>query len=200
MRQPTRLPGNSRYCLKYKFGGANAGVAAVRPFVDTGASFRRLTGISQVRNFITGSTQETSSSCRTAGQEFDRICHWRRRGDSSTLPPDLARSAVYAMGNIEFSRRHQQPTGNKPKPSAISGRHLISRNSIARRLRRSPPSTRKLSIGSRCYNRGVFTLTRHPRVPPARWHILAVGSSARSVKLAVLQGTLLLRYIFLPGR
>jgi opacity protein-like surface antigen len=47
--------------LKYKFGGANAGLAAVRPFVDTGASFRRLTGISQVRNFITGNSQETSS-------------------------------------------------------------------------------------------------------------------------------------------
>lgn len=47
--------------LKYKFGGANAGVAAVRPFVDTGASFRRLTSISQVRNFVTGSTQSTSS-------------------------------------------------------------------------------------------------------------------------------------------
>ena len=47
--------------LKKKFGGANAGVAAVRPFVATGASFRRLTSIRQVRNFITGSPQETSS-------------------------------------------------------------------------------------------------------------------------------------------
>ena len=47
--------------LEIQIGGASAGLAAVRPFVDTGASFRRLTGISQVRNFITGNTQETSS-------------------------------------------------------------------------------------------------------------------------------------------
>ena len=47
--------------LKKKFGGANAGVAAVRPFVDVGASFKRLTSIKQVRNFVTGSPQETSN-------------------------------------------------------------------------------------------------------------------------------------------
>jgi opacity protein-like surface antigen len=47
--------------LKKKFGGANAGVAAVRPFVATGAAFRRLTSIRQVRNFITGNSQETST-------------------------------------------------------------------------------------------------------------------------------------------
>jgi opacity protein-like surface antigen len=46
--------------LKYKFGGANAGVAAVKPFVDTGASFRRLTNISQIRNFVTGSQNNTN--------------------------------------------------------------------------------------------------------------------------------------------
>lgn len=46
--------------LKYKFGGANAIAASVRPFVATGASFRRLTGITQIRNFITGSSQTTS--------------------------------------------------------------------------------------------------------------------------------------------
>lgn len=46
--------------LKYKFGGANAIAASVRPFVATGASFRRLTGISQIRNFVTGSPQSTS--------------------------------------------------------------------------------------------------------------------------------------------
>lgn len=46
--------------LKKKFGGANAGVAAVRPFVSTGASFKRLTSIRQVRNFVTGSSQTTS--------------------------------------------------------------------------------------------------------------------------------------------
>jgi opacity protein-like surface antigen len=47
--------------LKKKFGGANAGVAAVRPFVATGAAFRRLSGIKQIRNFITGTSQETST-------------------------------------------------------------------------------------------------------------------------------------------
>jgi hypothetical protein len=47
--------------LKKKFGGANAGVAAVRPFVATGAAFRRLTSVRQVRNFITGSPQQTSN-------------------------------------------------------------------------------------------------------------------------------------------
>src|SRR4051794_31463064 len=47
--------------LKYKFGGANAIAASVRPFVTTGASFRRLTSISQITNFVTGSSQNTSS-------------------------------------------------------------------------------------------------------------------------------------------
>ena len=47
--------------LKKKFGGANAGVAAVRPFVAAGGSFKRLTSIRQVRNFVTGSSQETSN-------------------------------------------------------------------------------------------------------------------------------------------
>ena len=46
--------------LKYKFGGASAGVAAVRPFVDTGVSFRRLTDISKVTNFITGNSSTAS--------------------------------------------------------------------------------------------------------------------------------------------
>ena len=46
--------------LKYKFGGANAIAASVRPFVATGAAYRRLTGITQVREFITGSSQSTS--------------------------------------------------------------------------------------------------------------------------------------------
>jgi opacity protein-like surface antigen len=47
--------------LKKRFGGANAGVAAARPFVVTGASFRRLSGITQIQNFITGNSQTTSS-------------------------------------------------------------------------------------------------------------------------------------------
>lgn len=47
--------------LKYKFGGANAIAASVRPFVATGASFRTLTGISQIRNFVTGSPQSTDN-------------------------------------------------------------------------------------------------------------------------------------------
>jgi opacity protein-like surface antigen len=46
--------------LKYKFGGASAGVAAVRPFVDTGVSFRRLTDISHVSNFVAGSTSTSN--------------------------------------------------------------------------------------------------------------------------------------------
>ena len=45
--------------LKYKFGGPNAIAASVRPFVTTGASFRRLTNISQVGSFITGSAPST---------------------------------------------------------------------------------------------------------------------------------------------
>lgn len=47
--------------LKYRFGGANAIAASVRPFITTGASFRRLTSISQIKNFVTGSSQTTSS-------------------------------------------------------------------------------------------------------------------------------------------
>jgi hypothetical protein len=42
--------------LKKKFGGPSAGVAAVRPFVDVGASFRRLTDVDNIGRFITGSS------------------------------------------------------------------------------------------------------------------------------------------------
>lgn len=42
--------------LKYTFGGANAGVAAVRPFVDAGASFRRRSDLTSIGRFITGSS------------------------------------------------------------------------------------------------------------------------------------------------
>ena len=48
--------------LKYKFGGANAVAASVRPFVTTGASFRRLTNITQIQDFITGSTTTSNPS------------------------------------------------------------------------------------------------------------------------------------------
>jgi Outer membrane protein beta-barrel domain len=40
--------------LKKKFGGANAVAASVRPYIGAGASFRRLTGISNIGSFITG--------------------------------------------------------------------------------------------------------------------------------------------------
>jgi hypothetical protein len=40
--------------LKKKFGGANAGVAAVRPFIGAGASFRYLSGVGTIGSFITG--------------------------------------------------------------------------------------------------------------------------------------------------
>jgi hypothetical protein len=44
--------------LKKKFGGPNAGVASVRPFVDVGASFRRLEDIGGIGGFITGSSDD----------------------------------------------------------------------------------------------------------------------------------------------
>ena len=40
--------------LKYKFGGANAVAGSVRPFVSAGASFRRITDVTTVGDFITG--------------------------------------------------------------------------------------------------------------------------------------------------
>jgi opacity protein-like surface antigen len=43
--------------LKYKFGGANAIAGSVRPFVTTGASFRRLTNITQITDFVTGGSE-----------------------------------------------------------------------------------------------------------------------------------------------
>ncbi len=48
--------------LKKKFGGANAVAASVRPFVSTGASFRRLMDIRQIRTFATGGTPLASSN------------------------------------------------------------------------------------------------------------------------------------------
>ena len=40
--------------LKKKFGGANAVAASVRPYVGAGASFRRLSGLSDIGAFVTG--------------------------------------------------------------------------------------------------------------------------------------------------
>lgn len=40
--------------LKKKFGGANAIAASVRPYVEAGASFRRLSGLGSLPSFITG--------------------------------------------------------------------------------------------------------------------------------------------------
>ena len=47
--------------LKKKFGGSSAGVAAVRPFVAVGATFKKLTSIKQVTSFVTGGSQTTST-------------------------------------------------------------------------------------------------------------------------------------------
>jgi hypothetical protein len=47
--------------LKKKFGGTNAGVAAARPFVVVGASYRRLSDITQIQSFITGNSQTTDT-------------------------------------------------------------------------------------------------------------------------------------------
>lgn len=54
--------------LKYKFGGANAIAASVRPFVATGAAYRRLTNITQIRDFVTGSSQSTSNPSELQGK------------------------------------------------------------------------------------------------------------------------------------
>jgi hypothetical protein len=40
--------------LKYKFGGANAVAASVRPYIEAGASFRRLSDVGNIGAFITG--------------------------------------------------------------------------------------------------------------------------------------------------
>jgi hypothetical protein len=40
--------------LKKKFGGADAVAASVRPYIGAGASFRRLSGLSNIGSFITG--------------------------------------------------------------------------------------------------------------------------------------------------
>ena len=40
--------------LKKKFGGANAVAASVRPYVGAGASFRRLSGLTNIGSFVTG--------------------------------------------------------------------------------------------------------------------------------------------------
>lgn len=40
--------------LKYRFGGANAVAASVRPYVAAGASFRRLSDVGNIGAFLTG--------------------------------------------------------------------------------------------------------------------------------------------------
>jgi hypothetical protein len=45
--------------LKKKFGGADAVVAAARPYIGAGASFRRLSGVSTLGSFITGNRSGT---------------------------------------------------------------------------------------------------------------------------------------------
>jgi hypothetical protein len=40
--------------LKYRFGGANAVAASVRPYVAGGANFRRLSDVGNIGSFITG--------------------------------------------------------------------------------------------------------------------------------------------------
>jgi hypothetical protein len=45
--------------LKKKFGGPNAGVASVRPYIGAGASFRRLSGLGSIGSFITGNRSGT---------------------------------------------------------------------------------------------------------------------------------------------
>lgn len=45
--------------LKKKFGGANAIAGSVRPYIGAGASFRRLTGLTDLGAFITGNQQGT---------------------------------------------------------------------------------------------------------------------------------------------
>jgi opacity protein-like surface antigen len=77
--------------LKYKFGGANAGVAAARPYVAAGANFRRIGDLANLTNFVTGSNPEDIDTNNTgftfgAGIEFRalfikispelRFTHW----------------------------------------------------------------------------------------------------------------------------
>ena len=77
--------------LKYKFGGANAVVAAARPYIAAGANFRRISDLRDLPNFVTGSDPENIDTNNTgftfgAGVEFRalfirispefRFTHW----------------------------------------------------------------------------------------------------------------------------
>src|SRR5688500_8682360 len=53
--------------LKKKFGGANAVAASVRPFVDIGASFRRLGDVGEIGRFITSSGANIGSERNSTG-------------------------------------------------------------------------------------------------------------------------------------
>jgi opacity protein-like surface antigen len=48
--------------LKKKFGGANAVAASVRPFVSVGASFRRLTDVGKIGQFVTGNQSSNAAN------------------------------------------------------------------------------------------------------------------------------------------
>jgi hypothetical protein len=59
--------------LKYKFGGANAGVAAIRPYVGAGASFRYLSGLGSLPSYITsaaGVDKNNTGFVAAGGVEF----------------------------------------------------------------------------------------------------------------------------------
>jgi opacity protein-like surface antigen len=77
--------------LKYKFGGANVGVAAARPYIAAGANFRRISDLPNVVDFVTGSNGAETDTGNTGftfggGVEFRalfikispevRFTHW----------------------------------------------------------------------------------------------------------------------------
>jgi hypothetical protein len=53
--------------LKKKFGGADAVAASVRPFVDVGASFRRLGDVGEIGRFITSTGANIGSERNSTG-------------------------------------------------------------------------------------------------------------------------------------
>jgi hypothetical protein len=53
--------------LKKKFGGADAVAASVKPFVDVGASFRRLGDVGEIGRFITSSGDNVGSERNSTG-------------------------------------------------------------------------------------------------------------------------------------
>jgi hypothetical protein len=53
--------------LKKKFGGADAVAASVKPFVDIGASFRRLGDVGEIGRFITSTGTNTGADRNSTG-------------------------------------------------------------------------------------------------------------------------------------